>query len=128
YITFVQSYVYQLPFGKGKHFLNGASRAADMVIGGWQLEGILTVMTGTPFTVTYSSSYLNIAQSGNNTPIQVASSVNLLHGINTTSNGGSAWFDPTAFAAPPCQSTTATAGCTTGAPDQAPGAYQQVGN
>jgi hypothetical protein len=128
YITFVQSYVYQLPFGKGKAFLNSAPRAADMIIGGWQLEGILTVMTGTPFTVTYSSSYLNIAQSGNNTPVQVASSVNLLHGINTTSNGGSAWFDPTAFAAPPCQSTTATAGCTTGAPDQAPGAYQQIGN
>jgi hypothetical protein len=126
-VSFVQSYVYQLPLGKGKHFLNSASRGLDMILGGWQIEGILTVMTGTPFTVTYSSTYLNLSQGGTNTPIQVAP-VNILHGINTTSNGGSAWFDPTAFAAPPCQSATVSASCPTGAIDQAPGAAQQVGN
>ncbi len=126
-VSFVQSYVYQLPFGKGKHFLNSASHALDMFVGGWQVEGILTAMTGLPFTVTYSSTYLNLSQGGTNTPIQVAP-VNFLHGINTTSNGGSAWFDPTAFAAPPCQSATPTASCPTGAPDQINGAAQQVGN
>jgi hypothetical protein len=52
----------------------------------------------------------------------------ILHGINTTSNGGSPWFDPTAFAAPPCQSATPSASCPTGAIDQAAGAAQQVGN
>jgi hypothetical protein len=127
-LTFVQSYVYELPFGKGKAFLNSAPTVVDKIIGGWRIEGILTVMTGTPFTVTYSSSYLNLAQGGTNTPIQVDPSVNILHGINTTNLGGSAWFDPTAFAAPPCQSTAATAACPTGAPDQAPGAAQQIGN
>ncbi|GEM_PF-287247 len=127
-VTFVQSYVWQLPFGKGKRFLNSTGRAGDMIIGGWQVEGIMTIMTGTPFTVTYSSTYLNLAQGGTNTPIQVVSSVNKPHGINTASNGGSPWFDPTAFVAPPCQSATASAACPTGAPDQAPGAAQQVGN
>ncbi len=126
-VSFVQSYVYQLPFGKGKRFMNSASRAVDMVAGGWQIEGILTVMTGTPFTVTYSSTYLNLAQGGTNTPIQVGPATKL-HGINTTSNGGSAWFDPTAFAAPPCQSATPSSGCPTGAIDQVAGAAQQVGN
>ena len=70
-LSFVQSYVYQLPFGKGKHFLNSGSRGLDKVVGGWQLEGILTLMTGLPFTVTYSSTYLNLASGGTNTPIQV---------------------------------------------------------
>lgn len=125
--SFVQSYVYQLPFGKGKHFLNSGARGLDKIVGGWQLEGILTLMTGLPFTVTYSSTYLNLAQGGTNTPIQVGSA-SILHGINTTSNGGSPWFDPTAFAAPPCQSATPSASCPTGAIDQIAGAAQQVGN
>jgi len=124
--SFVQSYVYQLPFGNGKHFLNG-SRGLDKVVGGWQLKGILTIMTGTPFTVTYSSTYLNLASGGTNTPIQVGPA-SILHGINTTSNGGSPWFNPAAFAPPPCQSATATASCPTGAIDQIGGAAQQVGN
>jgi hypothetical protein len=125
--SFVQSYVYQLPFGKGKHFLNSGARGLDKIVGGWQLEGILTLMTGLPFTVTYSSTYLNLAQGGTNTPIQVGSA-SILHGINTTSNGGSPWFDPTAFAPPPCQSATPSASCPTGAIDQIAGAAQQVGN
>lgn len=125
-VSFVQSYVYQLPFGKGKHFLN-SGRALDMFVGGWQFEGILTVMTGTPFTVTYSSTYLNLSQGGTNTPVQVGPAT-ILHGINTTSNGGSAWFNPAAFAAPPCQSATPSASCPTGAVDQIAGAAQQVGN
>jgi carboxypeptidase family protein len=125
-VSYVQSYVYQLPFGRGKHFLN-SGRVLDMFVGGWQIEGILTLMTGTPFTVTYSSTYLNLSQGGTNTPVQVAP-VTILHGINTTSNGGSAWFSTASFAAPPCQSATPTASCPTGAPDQIGGAAQQVGN
>jgi hypothetical protein len=125
--SFVQSYVFQLPFGRGKHFLNSASPGLDKILGGWQIEGILTAMTGLPFTVTYSSTYLNLAQGGTNTPIQVGPA-SKLHGINTTSNGGSPWFDPTAFAPPPCQSATPSASCPTGAIDQIAGAAQQVGN
>ncbi len=127
-IEFVQSYVYQLPFGKGKRFVNAPSRAVDKIIGGWQIEGILTAMTGLPFTVTYSSTYLNLNQGGTNTAEQVSQSVPILNGINTASNGGSPWFNPAAFAPPPCQSATPTAACPTGAVDQVAGAAQQVGN
>jgi hypothetical protein len=127
YVTFVQSYVYQLPVGKGQRFLGNSSRAVDAILGGWQVEGILSVLTGTPFTVTYSSTYLNLASGGTNTPEQVGPAT-ILYGINTTSNGGSAWFNPAAFAAPPCQSATPTAACPTGAADQVAGAAQQVGN
>ncbi len=126
-VEFVQSYVYQLPFGQGKRFLNSGPRGLNKIIGGWQIEGILTVMTGLPFTVTYSSTYLNLAQGGTNTPEQVGPAT-ILYGINTASNGGSPWFNTSAFAPPPCQSATPSAACPTGAADQAPGAAQQVGN
>ena len=46
---FVSSYVYQLPFGRGKHFANQINRAADLAIGNWQLTGIATFQKGFPF-------------------------------------------------------------------------------
>ena len=44
----VTSLVYELPFGKGKRFLNSSSKAADLVIGGWQLNGIASWQAGVP--------------------------------------------------------------------------------
>jgi hypothetical protein len=123
-VQYVQGFVYQLPFGRGKRFLNSGSRALDKIIGGWQVEGILTIMTGLPFTVTYSSTYLNLNQGGTNTPQQVDPTVQILHGINV----GNPWFNTSAFAPPPCQSATPTTACPTGAADQVGGAAQQVGN
>ena len=126
-VSYVQSYVYQLPFGSGKQFLSSGGRVTNMIVGGWQIEGILTVMTGLPFTISYSSTYLNLNQSGTNTPVQVAPVVKL-KGINTTALGGSPWFSTSSFAPPPCQSAAPSAGCPTGAADQVAGAAQQVGN
>jgi len=40
--------VWQLPFGKGHAFLGNAGRAADAILGGWQLSGILRWNTGLP--------------------------------------------------------------------------------
>jgi hypothetical protein len=37
---------YELPFGKGKSFLSNLPRAADAVVGGWQITGELTYNTG----------------------------------------------------------------------------------
>ena len=46
---FVFSGVYELPFGKGKRFANNFSKASDKVIGGWQLNTIVTIQSGLPF-------------------------------------------------------------------------------
>ena len=43
--------VYQLPFGRGKQFLNGNRRLLDEVVGGWQLAGTVILQTGQPFSV-----------------------------------------------------------------------------
>ena len=53
---FVLSYLYELPFGHGKHFATNASGAADRILGGWQVGGITSLSTGGWFTVTGSNS------------------------------------------------------------------------
>jgi hypothetical protein len=45
------SWLWELPVGRDKRWMN-TSRAADLVLGGWQLGGILTLQDGFPFTVT----------------------------------------------------------------------------
>jgi hypothetical protein len=41
---------YDLPFGRGRHFLNGAEGVEQVVLGGWQLLGLLTLQSGAPTT------------------------------------------------------------------------------
>ena len=48
---FVSNYTWDLPIGKGKRFLSGDNLASNL-IGGWQFNGIVTLQTGTPFSVT----------------------------------------------------------------------------
>jgi len=48
---FVNSFSYTLPIGTGKRFGTQMNRVADLVIGGWELQGIQSVNTGTPRTV-----------------------------------------------------------------------------
>src|SRR5260370_1043983 len=62
--------VYDLPFGKGKHFLQPDSKALDRLIGGWQVGGILRVNTGTPLTIVDPRGTLNRAgRSANQTAV-----------------------------------------------------------
>jgi len=48
---FTASYTWDLPFGKGKAFGGDASDGLDRLIGGWQVNGIVTAQSGAPFTV-----------------------------------------------------------------------------
>jgi hypothetical protein len=46
--------IYELPFGQGKRFLN-SNKVANYFVGGWQLNGITSAISGTPqevFTAT----------------------------------------------------------------------------
>jgi len=62
---FVYSYVYELPFGKGKHFLNGAPRPVDFLLGGWQTNGVATLQTGRHFTFINS---FDVSNTGTSNP------------------------------------------------------------
>lgn len=48
---FTTAAIYELPFGKGKRFASGVSTGWDRLIGGWALDGILSLQSGYPITV-----------------------------------------------------------------------------
>jgi len=90
--TFVQSIVYDLPFGKGKRLV--ASGVGAAVLGGWRVSSFLTLMTGLPLYFTANSTSL-LAPGNTQTPDLVAA-VKILHGVGTAN----AWFNTASFAAP----------------------------
>lgn len=51
--VFVATVLYELPFGKGKQFMGSSSKAADLIIGGWQVNSTWTVASGLPYTPSY---------------------------------------------------------------------------
>jgi TonB dependent receptor len=54
--VFILSNVIELPFGKNKRFGSGASRALDLIIGGWQFNHNTNISSGLPFNVSYRNS------------------------------------------------------------------------
>jgi len=50
--NFTTGFLWDLPFGRGKEYASNISKAADYVIGGWQINGILTLRSGFPYTLT----------------------------------------------------------------------------
>jgi len=55
---FVISYVYDLPVGRGKRFLNQGG-AVNAILGGWQISGITSFAGGFPVTVFSDFDYSN---------------------------------------------------------------------
>jgi hypothetical protein len=86
--TFVTSSVYELPFGKGKPWLQ--SGWGNWVAGGLQIGGVLTLLSGRPLDFSANGNSLN-APGTRQTPNQVAP-FNVLGGIDTNP-----WFDTSAF-------------------------------
>jgi hypothetical protein len=84
--------LYDLPFGKGKTYLQNG--LASHVLGGWQVNGTLSAYSGLPFTVTASGASLN-APSNTQTADQILPTVAKLGGIGA----GHPYYDPKAYAA-----------------------------
>lgn len=82
--------VMQLPFGRNKEFLSRGVGAA--IAGGWQLNAVASLYSGTPFSVTADGTSLN-APGSTQRADQVKQHVAILHGV-----GSNPYFDPTAFA------------------------------
>ncbi|HEV2484969.1 MAG TPA: carboxypeptidase regulatory-like domain-containing protein [Terracidiphilus sp.] len=91
--NFEQSFTYELPFGHGHAYLN--SGVGDVVLGGWKLTGIVSIVSGTPFTVgANGSSPLNTP--GTSQDANITGSLRVLHHIGR----GNQWFDPSNFSQP----------------------------
>lgn len=53
--VWVTNYVYELPFGRGKHFLGNANRVVDYAVGGWQVNQTWNLSSGLPWTPSFSA-------------------------------------------------------------------------
>lgn len=97
---FNQSYVWELPFGKGKKMANEGALAK--IAGGWQVSGILTAMTGQALNISAPTATLNAPSNSNNPnylgsgPLPVSGTVN----FRATGRNQPTWFDTTVFQAP----------------------------
>ncbi len=90
----VTSFVYDLPFGKGKRFANSLPRGANLLVSGWQANGILTFQGGTPIVLSAALNQTNIFTS-NQRPDNNGHSAAL---ANPTIDR---WFDTSVFYQPP---------------------------
>ncbi len=59
----VLSYLYELPFGRGRSFLDGVSPVMDKIVGGWQVNGITFYQSGRAFTISSPSDHSNTGSS-----------------------------------------------------------------
>ena len=81
--------IYQLPFGKGKQFLNKGGWL-DVLVGGWQATSIVRWASGSPITITDARGTLNRAgRAGRQTALTSLSKSELkqLFGVFRTANG-----------------------------------------
>jgi hypothetical protein len=85
------NYIWELPFGRGKPLAN--SGWVSWLVGGWQTNGLISLYSGSPFTVTSSGTSLN-APGNSQRADQVKPEVQILGGVGR----GQAYFDPLAFA------------------------------
>jgi hypothetical protein len=85
---FVTSTVYQLPFGRGRAHLTGASPLVNGVLGGWSVAGILTLESGQLASLTVQGNPSNTG--GPDRP-------NVVHDWHIASPSLEQWFDITAF-------------------------------
>jgi hypothetical protein len=52
--NFVATTIYDLPIGRGKKFLGGIGRGANLLLGGWQVNQTTTIQSGFHFNVEYN--------------------------------------------------------------------------
>jgi hypothetical protein len=89
--VFQMAFVYELPY---KSTDTGSNRAMHLILGDWQVNGLFSAYSGTPFTIVASGASLNMP--GN---LQTA---NQNGDYNVTGNKGDtgAYFDTSAFSQP----------------------------
>jgi hypothetical protein len=90
----VGSVVWQIPFGRGPAERSRARELVNGALGGWQLSGILTAESGTPFSVLMSCADIN-AQGNNCRPNRIASGA-----LPAGQQSINEWFNTAAFVIP----------------------------
>jgi hypothetical protein len=91
----VFSWGYEVPVGRGKAVGHNMNKAADAVIGGWQINGFTTFQSGLPLNLGLSSAVLD---DGAQRPDLIGNPLGV--SIRDTVDGKGVRFNPAAFAKP----------------------------
>jgi hypothetical protein len=103
------SYVYELPYGKGKHFGSSASGVAQAVLGAWEISGVTTARSGEAFDALLGAGDLTNTGSASPRPDKIHDPKDFSFNIAQQtalgcSNPGhqslNCWFNQAAFVAP----------------------------
>jgi hypothetical protein len=70
---FSASFTYELPFGPGRPYLADASGLKGALLGGWQINGIVSLATGVPFTPFVSQDIAGTGRPGSQWPDRTCS-------------------------------------------------------
>ncbi len=89
--SFVLSYVYELPIGRGKKFGGGMGGVLNTIVGGWQTSGALTLKEGFPLTITSVGNGVNYFGAGQH--------VDVVGDYHTGHPSRTQWFNTSAFVA-----------------------------
>ena len=89
--AFNLSYLYELPFGKGRKYGSNLNKVAQTVLGNWQINGITLVHSGFPLGITMSTN-----QSGTG----IGNRPNRICDGSLANPTVSQWFDTKCFVAP----------------------------
>lgn len=92
--------IYELPFGKGKRFLNEGTWL-NRLVGGWQITSIVQINTGAPLSITDARGTLNRAgRSGNQTAFSNLTKEQIKALIGYRNVNGTLWYiDPSVVSA-----------------------------
>ena len=100
---FLATYLYELPFGKGKPFLSGGG-ALNTLVGGWQFGGVVVLQSGaflTPFQATTDPGGTNLlSNAGSTRADRIAGVPVYLRGVPSAA-GDPTFLNVNAFADPP---------------------------
>jgi hypothetical protein len=95
------SFVWALPFGRGRAWGSGLSPVLDTIVGGWRLAGINTMTTGEPVTFTYTPAAAFVV-SGIQQDFRGANNYrpNVTCDPYSTTQGITQWFNPACVSTP----------------------------
>ena len=98
--VFVLATVYELPFGRGKKFRGDASRALNLLVGGWQVSNTTNWSGGLPFTATIGEcGHISDVHTGSTDVVcrpDLLPGQSFQTGLNRDSKGNLTWFTPVA--------------------------------
>ena len=97
---FTGSFVYELPFGPGRAFGTKWQGVPARLLGGWQLNGIITLQAGQPFTVGLPRELDNSNTGMSSYGAGAGDRPNLDRNPNLADPDPALWFDPAAFSLP----------------------------